>query len=43
MRDLDGVETAVMISLLVPTLIIGVFPAWLINVIDATARAVVGG
>jgi NADH-quinone oxidoreductase subunit M len=41
MRDLDGVETAVMISLLVPTLIIGVFPTWLINVIDATARAVV--
>ena len=42
MRDLSRVETAVMVSLLVPTLIIGVFPAWLIDVIDATAKAVVG-
>ena len=42
MPDLTRVETAVIISLLVPTLIIGVFPAWLIDVIDATAKAVVG-
>jgi NADH-quinone oxidoreductase subunit M len=42
MPDLSRVETAVMVSLLVPTLIIGVFPAWLIDVIDATAKAVVG-
>lgn len=41
MRDLSRVEIAVMVALLVPTAIIGIYPAWLINVIDATAKAVV--
>ncbi|MHB8867274.1 MAG: complex I subunit 4 family protein [Thermoleophilia bacterium] len=40
--DLDRVESAVLVSLLVPAVVIGVIPAWLINVIDATAGAVVG-
>ncbi|MHB1343104.1 MAG: complex I subunit 4 family protein [Thermoleophilia bacterium] len=40
--DLGRVETAALVSLLVPVVVIGVIPGWLINVIDATAGAVVG-
>jgi NADH-quinone oxidoreductase subunit M len=42
MPDLDRVERWALAALLVPTVVIGIFPAWLINVIDATAKAVVG-
>jgi NADH-quinone oxidoreductase subunit M len=40
--DLGRVEIAVLVSLLAPAVVIGVVPAWLINVIDATAGAAVG-
>jgi NADH-quinone oxidoreductase subunit M len=40
--DLSRMELAVLASLLAPAVVIGVLPAWLINVIDATAGAVVG-
>jgi NADH-quinone oxidoreductase subunit M len=40
--DLSRMEIAVLASLLAPAVVIGVLPAWLINVIDATAGAVVG-
>jgi NADH-quinone oxidoreductase subunit M len=43
MPDLDATERWALIALLVPTVVIGVYPAWLIDVIDATARAVIGG
>jgi NADH-quinone oxidoreductase subunit M len=39
--DLGRTEILVLSSLLVPAVIIGVVPAWLINAIDATARAIV--
>jgi NADH-quinone oxidoreductase subunit M len=42
MADLDRVETVALAILTVPTVAIGVFPAWILDVIDATARAVVG-
>jgi len=43
MPDLDATERWALIALMVPTIVIGVYPAWLIDVIDATARAVIGG
>lgn len=43
MPDLDATERWALIALLVPTVVIGVYPAWLIDVVDATARAVIGG
>jgi len=40
--DLSRVETAALVSLLAPAVVIGVVPAWLLNAIDATAGALVG-
>jgi len=42
MPDLDRVEHWALAVLLVPTVVIGVFPGWLIDVIDATSKAVIG-
>jgi len=40
--ELSRVETAALVSLLAPAVVIGVVPAWLLNAIDATAGALVG-
>ena len=41
-RDLDRVELCSLASLLILVIVIGVAPAWLLTVIDATARRIVG-
>jgi len=41
--DVGRAETAVLAVLLVLVVVIGVVPAWLLDVIDSTAKALVGG
>ena len=41
--DLRAAETAVLGALLGLTLLVGVYPRWLLDVVDATSRLVTGG